>query len=116
MGIKNRISKIVKLTVFMLLAVVISASFMQITFAKKVIKSVPSHAENYKMPRYITYEELYIANEEELICKLKKVDDAKLIENFVKFENITKDEIPCISLPKVKIRDLNPLVQGKRIK
>ena len=65
---------------------------------------------------YITYEELYIANEEELICKLKKVDDAKLIENFVKFENITKDEIPCISLPKVKIRDLNPLVQGKRIK
>ena len=65
---------------------------------------------------YITYEELYIANEEELICKLKKVHDAKLIENFVKFENITKDEIPCISLPKVKIRDLNPLVQGKRIK
>ena len=39
MGIKNRISKIVKLTVFMLLAVVISASFMQITFAKKVIKN-----------------------------------------------------------------------------
>lgn len=65
---------------------------------------------------YITYEELYIANEEELICKLKKVDDEKLIENFAKFENITKDEIPSISLPKVKIRDLNPLVQGKRIK
>lgn len=66
MGIKNRISKIVKLTVFMLLAVVISASFMQITFAKKVIKSVPSHAENYKMPRYITYEE-YI-NDPFLLC------------------------------------------------
>lgn len=66
MGIKNRISKIVKLTVFMLLAVVISASFMQITFAKKVIKSVPSHAENYKTPRYITYEE-YI-NDPFLLC------------------------------------------------
>ena len=66
MGIKNRISKIVKLTVFMLLAVVISASFMQIAFAKKVIKSVPSHAENYKTPRYITYEE-YI-NDPFLLC------------------------------------------------
>ena len=66
MGIKNRISKIVKLTVFMLLAVVISASFMQITFAKKVIKSVPSHVENYQIPGYITYEQ-YI-NDPFLLC------------------------------------------------
>ena len=66
MGIKNRISKIVKLTVFMLLAVVISASFMQIAFAKKVIKSVPSHVENYQIPGYITYEQ-YI-NDPFLLC------------------------------------------------
>ena len=66
MGIKNRISKIIKLTVFMLLAVVISASFMQIAFAKKVVKSVPSHVENYQIPGYITYEE-YI-NDPFLLC------------------------------------------------
>lgn len=66
--------------------------------------------------RYITYEELYVANEEDLIYKLKKAKDSKLLEYFDKFENITVDEIPSINLPNVKIRDLNPLVQGKRIK
>ena len=65
---------------------------------------------------YITYEELYVANEEDLIYKLKKTKDPKLLEYFDKFENITVDEIPKINLPNVKIRDLNPLVQGKRIK
>lgn len=71
MGIKNRISKIIKLTVFMLLAVVISASFMQIAFAKKVVKSVPSHVENYQIPGYITYEQ-YI-NDPFLLCTAKGV-------------------------------------------
>lgn len=65
---------------------------------------------------YITYEELYTLNEEELISKLKKLDDEKMITYFNTFENITKSGIPNINLPKVKIRDLNPLVQGKRIK
>ena len=65
---------------------------------------------------YITYEELYVSDEEKLIYILKKVNDEKLVKYFNIFENITKDEIPNIDLPKVKIRDLNPLVQGKRIK
>lgn len=65
---------------------------------------------------YITYEELYISDEEKLIYNLKTVNDEKLVKYFNIFENITKDEIPNIDLPKVKIRDLNPLVQGKRIK
>lgn len=71
MGIKNRISKIIKLTVFMLLAVVISASYMQIAFAKKVVKSVPSHVEDYQIPGYITYEQ-YI-NDPFLLCTAKGV-------------------------------------------
>lgn len=66
--------------------------------------------------RYITYEELYVANEEDLIYKFKKAKDPKLLEYFDKFENITVDQIPNINLPNVKIRDLNPLVKGKRIK
>ena len=66
--------------------------------------------------KYITYEELYIDNEEDLIFKLKETKDLKLLECFDKFENITIEEIPSINLANVKIRDLNPLVQGKRIK
>ena len=66
--------------------------------------------------KYITYEDLYALNEEELIYRLKSVNDSKLLEYFDKFENITLDEIPSICLPNIKIRDLNPLVQGKRIK
>ena len=66
--------------------------------------------------KYITYEELYVSNEEDLISKLKKSKDSKLLKYFEKFENITVSEITSINLPKIKIRDLNPLVQGKRIK
>ena len=65
---------------------------------------------------YITYEELYVANEEEIMSKLKQTNDVRLLKYLDKFENITADEIPTFDLPNVKIRDLNPLVQGKRIK
>ena len=65
---------------------------------------------------YITYEELYVANEEEIMSKLKQTNDVRLLKYLDKFENITADEIPIFDLPNVKIRDLNPLVQGKRIK
>ena len=65
------------------------------------------------MINILLYEELYVSNEEDLISKLKKSKDSKLLKYF---ENITVSEIPSINLPKIKIRDLNPLVQGKRIK
>ena len=109
--------------------------FMTENIANKVLetsKSIDicchSNEDNYMMEllasitkygidnKYITYEELYVSNEEDLINKLKKSNDSKLLEYFNKFENITVDEVPNINLPKVKIRDLNPLVQGKRIK
>lgn len=66
--------------------------------------------------KYITYEELYKSNEEDIIHKLKSSNDNNLLEYFNKFENITNSEIPNIEIPNVKIRDLNPLVQGIRIK
>lgn len=66
--------------------------------------------------KYITYDELYKSNEEDLICKLKQSNDDKLLKYFNKFENIKINEIPQINLPQIKIRDLNPLVQGERIK
>ena len=66
--------------------------------------------------KYITYEDLYVLDEEDLIYRLKSVNDSKLLEYFDKFENITLDEIPSICLPNIKIRSLNLLVKGKRIK
>lgn len=66
--------------------------------------------------KYITYEELYKSNEEDVIYKLKSSNDSNLLEYFSKFENVTNSEIPNIEIPNVKIRDLNPLVQGIRIK
>ena len=65
--------------------------------------------------KYISYDELYSSTEDDIISKLKKSNDEKLIKYFDKFENITKIEIPNIDLPNVKIRDLNPLVQGERM-
>lgn len=108
--------------------------FMTEEVAKKVIevsKSIDiychSNEDNYMMEllasttryaidnSYITYKELYLFDEEQLIQKLKRSNDSMLLRLFEKFENIRKDEIPVINLPKVKIRDLNPLVKGKRI-
>lgn len=66
--------------------------------------------------KVITYEELYTSTEENLISKLKSANDKNLIKCIDKFENITEAEIPIVDLPNVKIRDLNPLVQGERIK
>ena len=87
-----------------------------------------SNADNYMMELlaqitkygiekgYITYGELYKTNEEDLINKLKMANDSTLNGYFNIFENITISEIPIVNLPKIKVRDLNPLVQGKRIK
>lgn len=66
--------------------------------------------------KVITYEELYTSTEENLISKLKSANDENLIKCIDKFENITEAEIPIVDLPNVKIRDLNPLVQGERLK
>lgn len=65
---------------------------------------------------YITYDELYYLTEEDIIIKLKNTKDNKIISDFNLFESISIKDIPDINLTKVKIRDLNPLVQGKRIK
>lgn len=64
---------------------------------------------------YITYDELYYSTEEDIIIKLKNTKDNKIISDFKLFESISIDDIPDINLTKVKIRDLNPLVHGKRL-
>jgi len=110
-------------------------SFKSIDVATKVVQvsesiDVYCHSkeDNYMMQllakitkiaideNYISYEDLYSYNEEELfnLFKEKKVDElSKLLHNF---KNITIQDIPNIELSNVKIRNLNPIVNGKRLK
>ena len=64
---------------------------------------------------YITYEDLYAYDEEELFKIFKMVDDKELLCLINEFENIKKTDVPDINLPNVKIRKLNPLCNAKRI-
>lgn len=65
---------------------------------------------------YLSYQELYSYSEEELFNLLKAQNDEELQMLIEKFKTIKKEDIPNIELPKVKVRSLNPLVNGKRIK
>ena len=65
---------------------------------------------------YISYDELYVLVEDDLFNKLDSINDSYLIELLNKFRHIKEEEIIEIDLPKVKIRDLNPLVYTDRIK
>jgi len=65
--------------------------------------------------KIITYEDLYLLDEEILINILKTCNNNKIKKLLKIFENITSKEIPDILLPDVKIRKLNPLVNKKRL-
>ena len=109
--------------------------FKTLEIAKKVVevsesidKYCHSDEDNYMMQllakitklaidkKYISYEDLYKLNEEELFSFLKTKRLKKIKEYLYEFENISKEDIPKIVLNNVKIRDLNPLLNGKRLK
>jgi len=109
--------------------------FTSIEIAKKVVeisKSIDiychSKEDNYMMEllakitklaiskNIITYDELYYYNEEELFEMLKKQGDSQLLVLIDEFENIKESDIPSIELPNVKVRKLNPIVNGNRLK
>lgn len=108
--------------------------FKSVSVAEKVLevsKSIDiychSQEDNYMMQllaqltkiainkKYILYDELYSYNEDELFNIFKEKNDEELKSLISKFENVKKEEIPDIELPKVKIRKLNPIVSGTRI-
>ncbi|MBR1377129.1 MAG: HD domain-containing protein [Bacilli bacterium] len=64
---------------------------------------------------HISYDELYIRNETDLMNKLKNIKDEDITKNINDFENIKKEEIPKIKMPKVKKRTIRPLVDYKRM-
>ena len=64
----------------------------------------------------ITYDDLFILNEEELMDKISSSNDISILVSLDKFRNITIDDIPYMEIPQVKVRDLNPLVLSRRLK
>lgn len=66
--------------------------------------------------KYISYDNLYFYHEEEIFSLWKEKKDKKLLELIQKFENIKKSDISIVNLPNIKIRDLKPIVSGKRVK
>ena len=66
--------------------------------------------------QYISYEDLYKYNEEELFTILESKNNQELTNYLNEFKYIKKEAIPDIDFPKIKIRNLYPLVDGRRIK
>lgn len=63
----------------------------------------------------ITYEDLYIMDEETLYQKLKNSNNLYLTVLLYAFEHIKKEKIKEFKLPNVKKREINPLVKSKRL-
>ena len=65
---------------------------------------------------YISYDELYSYNEDELYNIFENINDEDFKTLLYKFKNIKKEDIPDKEFPKIKVRELNPIINGKRIK
>lgn len=66
--------------------------------------------------KIVEYDELYYIDEPTLLGKIRNSKNNELIRLLNKFENIMMEDIPIINLKNVKIKNLNPLVKGIRIK
>lgn len=66
--------------------------------------------------KYLTYDELYSYNEEEVFNIFNGINDAKFKKLLTKFQNIKLNDIPNTKLDNVKIRRVHPLVNGVRVK
>lgn len=63
--------------------------------------------------KYISYEDLFVLNEEEIFNIFDSIDILK--EKLNLFKTIKKEDVPEISIENVKIRDLNLIINGKRL-
>ena len=62
----------------------------------------------------ITYDELFILNELEVMDKLDNSNDDFICDNLYLFKNIKVNDIPVMDKPKIKKRILNPIFNHKR--
>ena len=65
---------------------------------------------------YINYEDLYILDENNVHNIFNKIKDIEFLNNYDLFKNIKIEDVPIQEMPYVKKRDLNLLVNGKRLK
>ena len=64
----------------------------------------------------ICYDDLYKLNEKELFNILEETSVLQLKELITEFKTKKKDDIKDVKVANVKIRDLNPLVNGERLR
>ena len=64
----------------------------------------------------LSYDDLYVMDENMVFSLLDKCNDKELLYDLELFKNIDVSMIPDILMPKVKIRDLKPLVGGVRVR
>lgn len=96
--------------------------------SESIDKYCHSNEDNYMMEllakltkyaidnNYIGYEDLYILNEKDIHQVFESIKDIVFINDYYKFKNIKMEEVPFQEMPYVKKRNLNILVNGKRIK
>ena len=66
--------------------------------------------------KYLSYDDLYTLDEEEIHEIFSKIDNPIFIDSYRLFKNIKTDEVPFQDMPYIKKRNLNIIVNGKRIK
>ena len=64
---------------------------------------------------YIEYDDLFTLTEPEIIRILENSKNKEITKLLHIFYHIKKEEISDINLPKIKVRNLNPIVKGKRL-
>lgn len=66
------------------------------------------------MHRIISYEDLFVQNEEQLMQQLKQEGNIDLQQDIQLFEQITTDQVPEIEMPEIKCRNLSPICNMQR--
>ena len=99
-----------------------------IYFSEEIDKFCHSNEDNFMMElladitrlgldnKLFLYDDLFNLTEDDLWNVLSSYNDYHLIKNIESFKNVKKEEVPIINLGNVKIRDINPLVNGVRLK
>lgn len=65
--------------------------------------------------KYITYDDLYSYNEKQLFELMPSFNDEYLNNLLNKFKTIKKEEITYCDIPEIKNRNINPLINNKRL-
>lgn len=66
--------------------------------------------------KIITYDELYLLDEETVFSRLKMIRDIEVVNDLKNFSEIDGSLIPDIEMPYIKVRELKPIGNGVRIK